>query len=97
MLYKMVDGVEVQLTEVEEAEILEFWEANALQASVDTLKEQALAVIVENDKTLSRTLKQGLIFNTEWQAYDLALHEVLKTGVGPLPTIPAFYPDGAST
>lgn len=56
-------------------------------------KSLALDALDASDTTALRCFKATLPFPPEWKDYTTKLRDIAKTGVGPLPTRPA-YPAG---
>ena len=77
----------------EEAVFLAEQLENQAAQDVADLKASAQMALDKSDLTALRCLKSGALFPAEWQAYVLALRNIVNTGIGPMPVQPA-YPEG---
>ncbi len=55
--------------------------------------DDALMALASVDGVATRCLIAGVAFPAEWQAYVVALREIVRGSAGPLPEMPS-YPEG---
>jgi hypothetical protein len=81
-----------------EAPAYDTWEAAQATAQTNAaLVAQAQCALDRSDITYLRTQEDEIPWPPSWIAYRKNLRAIVKGGAGPLPTIPALYPDGTAT
>ena len=92
-LSKMTPEGAVAMTVAEASSFLADQATVAATMQAASLRKDAQAALLANDRVATRCNKAGVPYPPEWLAYDQALRTIIGTATGTLPERPA-YPEG---
>ena len=79
--YKLLDGVKVQLTTEEEAEVNQReqqWNEGAFDRSMENLRAKRNALLTETDYIVIKAKETGATIPTAWKTYRQALRDITE-------------------